>query len=75
MVLNPENGQFGVFEAGARAIVQVRVAKADFLILERRGVDGEAVVLGGDLDLADGILKHGLVPAPMAELQFIGGSA
>ena len=40
-----------------------------------RGVDGEAVVVGGDLDLAGGAVHDRLVDAAVAVLQLVGAEA
>ena len=40
-----------------------------------RGVDGEAVVVGGDLDLAGGAVHHRLVDAAVAVLELVGAEA
>src|SRR5947208_16438255 len=40
--------------------------------LERVGVDGEAVILRGDLHLSGGQIHHRLVSAVMAELELVG---
>src|SRR5262249_58850004 len=39
------------------------------------GMDGEAVVLGGDLHLAGGHVLHRLVAAVMSELELVGAAA
>ena len=41
----------------------------------QRRVDGEAVVLRGDLDLAGGVVHHRLVDAAVAEAQLVGAEA
>src|SRR5690625_3989268 len=40
--------------------------------LPRRGGDGEAVVLAGDLDSAGGVVHHRLIDAAVAEGQLVG---
>ena len=36
-----------------RVVVQVHVRKFNFALLQRIGIDGEVVVVGGNLDLAE----------------------
>src|SRR6185369_4756999 len=50
VVLHGEDGPLAVPHALARAVVQVQVGRLPARGRERRGVHGEAVVLGGDLD-------------------------
>ena len=67
-------------EALDDVVVEAHVADRDLAELGRRralerGVDGEAVVVGGDLDLAGGAVHHRLVDAAVAVLQLVGAEA
>src|SRR4030095_3026075 len=69
MVLNREHRFAGVAKAFNGAVVQVQMR--DLHIRGQRiRVDGEAMILGRDLDLARIKLLHRVVGAAVAELQF-----
>ncbi len=51
VVLDAEDRQMSVSKPFERLVVEVDVARLD-VGRQRRGIDGEAVVLSGDLDLA-----------------------
>src|SRR5258707_3418826 len=74
VVLNGERLELGNGEAFARLVVEVHV-RGLRAPLERSEIDGEAVVLRGDLDLAGGLVEHRLVDAAMAELELVRGGA
>ena len=68
MILNAEDRQAFVPQPFERLVVQVDVAGLDVGGKSGR-VDGEAVVLGRDLDLAGRLVPHRVVGASMAELE------
>ena len=74
VVLDAEDGQRLVAEAFERAVVEVDVGGFD-VGGKGGGVDGEAVVLRGDLDPAGPFVAHRVIGASMAELEFEGGCA
>src|SRR5262245_23024758 len=74
VVLHGEERQALVLEPFDGAVVQVRV-REDRRAAERVGVDGEAVVLRRDLDLAGLQVLDGLVRAVVAELELVGATA
>ena len=66
VVLHAERGRVEHAEALAHAVVEVHVAHLG-PAAERVGVDGEVVVLAGDLDPAGGEVAHRVVAAVVAE--------
>ncbi|CAM5561573.1 hypothetical protein SBADM41S_01617 [Streptomyces badius] len=62
LVVQADVGDLGAAERGVGDLVE-------------RGVDGEAVVVRGDLDLAGGAVLHRLVDAAVAVLQLVGAEA
>jgi hypothetical protein len=60
-----------VTQAFHRAVVQVDMGQLDQVLRQRIHVNAEAVVLGGDGALACLQVPYWLVPAPVAELEFI----
>src|SRR5262249_18627880 len=75
MVLHREHGPFAMPEALARAVVEVEVRRLPAVRRHRRGVDGEAVVLRGDLDLAGRQVLDRMIRAVVAERQLVGAAA
>ena len=71
MVLDAEDRQPRVPEAFEGLVVEVDVARLD-VGGQGGGVDGEAVVLGGDLDLAGALVADRVVGAAVAELELEG---
>src|SRR5579885_3588563 len=71
MILDAEDGQPLVAEPLERLVVQVDVARLD-VRRQRRRVDGEPVILRGDLDLARPLVPNRVVGAAMAELELEG---
>src|SRR4030095_5784878 len=69
MVLNRDHRFASVAKAFNGAVVQVQM-RDRYIRGQRIRVDGEAMILGGDLDLARIELLHGVVGAAVAELQF-----
>ena len=82
VVLHREGGDVEGAEALDDVVVEPDVAHLDAavavraveLALERR-VDGEAVVVRGDLDAAGRLVEHRLVDAAVAERQLVGAEA
>ena len=74
MVLHGEERQLLVREALDGPVVEVDVRELG-AAAERVDVDGEAVVLRGDLDLAGGQIHDRLVAAVVAELELVGAAA
>jgi len=72
VVLDAEERQRFVAQAFERLIIQVDVGEFNFVGVDGVGIDGEVVVVGGDLDLAGGVVADGVVAAVMAELEFVG---
>ena len=52
-------------------VVQVDVGLQDFRVFERIRIDGKVVIVRRDLDLAGFKLLYRMVPAVMAELEFV----
>ena len=85
MVLHGERGNVHALQAFDHVIVQIDVGDEHLAVLAvfewcidllaNRGVDREAVVVGGDLDLAGGQILDRLVDATMAELQLVSAKA
>jgi hypothetical protein len=74
VVLDAEEGPVAVLEAFEGIVVEVPVGNfAGFG--QGRGVDAEAVVLGGDFDAAGGFVADGVVAAAVAELELVGSGA
>src|SRR2546423_1573783 len=67
MALKAECGPIGSRDALQAAVEKGDMRYADVL-RERRGVDGEAVILAGDQHLTGFLVEHGMVGAVMAEL-------
>lgn len=70
MVLDTEEGIVFVFEAFKGLIVEIEMGKLDLVGVEAVGVDCEAVVLGGYLDLTGSEIDDGLVCSTMSEFEF-----
>ncbi len=68
VVLDAEDGEAGVAESFEGLIVEIDVA-GDDVGGECRGVDREAVVLGGDLDLAVPLVADRVIGTAMTELE------
>ena len=75
VILNREDGEVFVAEAFDGVVVEVDLGDERAAFFEARGVGGEAVVLGGDGDLAGFQVFDGLIAAAVAELEFKGGAA
>lgn len=70
VILNRVDWQAPMSEAFNRVVVQVDVGH--FTIRrERVGIDSEAVILRSDLDAPGSQVFHGLIPAVMAEGEFV----
>ena len=74
VVLHAEGGRVEHAQALAHAVVEVDVAHLG-PAGEPVGVDGEVVVLAGDLHLAGGQVAHGVVAAVVAERELHGVGA
>ena len=74
MVLHAEDRQALVPQALERLIVEVDVAQLD-VGWKTGGIDREAMILGGDLDLAGGLVTDRMVGAAVAELELEGLAA
>src|SRR6202521_5951748 len=62
-------------EAFQGLVVEIDVGDLDVVLAERVGVDGEAMVLGCDLDPAVTQILDRMIAAAVAELQLVGLSA
>ena len=71
VVLHGQDRLAAVAEAFQRLVVEVDVRELDVVLAERVGVDGEAVVLRGDLDPAAAQVLDRMVAAAVAELQLV----
>src|SRR5438067_1385896 len=56
-------------------VVQVHVGEVDGGALERIGIDGEVVIVRGNLNLAGLQLLHRMVAAVMSAVEFVGLAA
>src|SRR5262249_53375914 len=54
-----------------RLVVEIGVGDFDLVGVERIGIDGESMVVRGDLDFAGDFVEHRMICAAMAELQFV----
>ena len=45
-----------------RLVVEVEVGQFDFVGVDGVGIDGEVVIVGGDLDLAGGVIAGPVLP-------------
>ena len=75
VVLHAEQRQRAMAQAFQRVVVQVDVRQFDFALLQRIGIDGEVVVVRGDLDLAGRECLHRMVAAVVSELELVGLAA
>ena len=71
MILHGEHRQRFVAKAGDGVVVEVYVRYLD-IGGQRIGVDREAVIMGGDLDLAGSQVFYWLVAAAVAEFHLVG---
>ncbi len=69
MILHAEQRQVAVAQAFERLVVQIHVRQFDFALRQRVGIDGEVVVVRGDLDLAGVQLLHRMIAAVVSEFQ------
>src|SRR5512147_2120365 len=74
MILHGEQRQLGMRQAFDCLVIEVDVCELRDA-LERVDVDSEAVILGGDLDLAGGEVHDRLVSAVVSELELVGAPA
>ena len=75
VILHAEQRQIAVAQAFECLVVQVHVREFDFGLRQRVGIDGEVVVVGGDLDLAGVELFDGMIAAVVSEFQLEGFAA
>ena len=85
VVLHGECGDVHALQAFDHVVVQIDVGDEHLAVLAvfkrrvdllaDRGVDREAVVVGGDLDLAGGQILDRLVDAAVSELELVGAEA
>src|SRR5438876_12431125 len=71
VVLHGQQGLAAVAEAFQGLVVEVDVRVLDVVLAQRVGVDGEAVVLRGDLHAAAAEVLDRMVAAAMAELELV----
>jgi len=57
MILHAEYGMIAMAETFERIVVQIGVSNFDFVEIERVGIDREAVIMRGDLDLARNLIN------------------
>ena len=55
-----------------RLVVEIDVRQFHFALRQRIGIDGEIMVVRGDLDFAAGQLLHRMIAAVVAEFQLKG---
>ena len=70
VILHAEQRQIAVAQAFECLVVQVHVREFDFGLRQRVGIDGEVVVVGGDLDFAGVQLLHRMIAAVVSEFEF-----
>ena len=62
VVLHAEERQRLVAQAFERLIVQIHMGQLDLVGVDGVGIDGEVVVVGGDLHFAGELLRTGWLP-------------
>ena len=72
MILDAEQRQRAMAEAFVRVIVQIEVGDFDIARRERVGINGKAVILGGDFDFLGAQILYRVVRAVVAEFQLEG---
>src|SRR5258706_5920387 len=75
MILDAEHRLAAMPESFQRLIVQVDVRQLHFTLVERIGIDCEAVIVGGDLHLPRHLIQHGMVRAAVPELELVSFAA
>ena len=70
MILHTEQRQVAVTQAFERLIIQINVRELDFGLRQRVGIDGEIVVMRGDLDFAGVELLDRMIAAVVSEFEF-----
>ena len=71
MILNAERRLAAVPETFERLIVQIDVGNFDIAGFQRIRVNGEPVILRGDLHPSSRVVQHRMVCAVMSELQLV----
>src|ERR1043166_6571072 len=71
VVRHGEHGLAAVAEAFERLVIEIDVRVLDVVLAERLGIDGEAVVLRGDLDAARAQVLHRMIAAAVPELELV----
>ena len=74
MILDAEERESAVAHALVRIIIQVDVRDFDVAGRQRIGVDGKAMILGGDLHVAGAHVFHGMIGAMMAKFQLVSAA-
>ena len=74
MILHRKYREFLVFHPLARVVVQIHMRHDDIFIGKRVHIDGETVILRGDVDTTGMQVFYGLVAAVMAEFKFESSS-
>src|SRR5689334_25202594 len=72
VILHAEHRQLAVPQPLAGGVVEVEMARLEPAGRHRRGIDGEVVILRGDLDAAGGEVTYRVVRAVMTERQLVG---
>ena len=75
VVLHAERRVVAVTETFERLVVEVHVSEFDVEAFERIGIDREAMIVRGDLDLLRELIEHRVVGAAMSEFQLVGFTA
>src|SRR5581483_11656174 len=75
VVLHGDHGLAPVPEAFQRLIIQIDVRVFDIVLAQRVGIDGEAMILRGDLDAAAAQILDRMIAAAMSELQLVRPAA
>src|SRR5687768_2988554 len=71
MVLNSHGRLAAMAEPLQSLIVEIDVGVLDVVLTERVRIDGESVILRGDLHPAGAQILHRMVAAAMSEFQFV----
>src|SRR3954463_7923040 len=74
MVLDGEGWQVPMAQTLDRSVVQVHVGELEARVPEERGIDGKAVVLGGDRHLSRLLVTDRMIRSTVSELELEGRS-
>src|SRR5579872_617833 len=74
MILHAEERESAVAHALVGIVIQVEVRDFDLAGRQGIGVDGKAMILGGDLHVAGAHVFHGMIGAVMAKFQLVSAA-